>query len=105
MVYPYKAVLLILAVGFVLSSCGENTEHINSGTYEGTIESVIPAQTEIYVRTEDDKILELYFTDDTQVIHNGKSAPFDQLKQNQKVRVTVKKVGQRLNPVKVEILE
>ena len=60
---------------------------------------------EIYVETEDGKELELYFTEETELLKDGSMVDFEALEQGQQVEVTVEKVGKRLDPVKVVILE
>ena len=96
---------LMMAVLFCLYSCGGGTDVVESGTYQGTVDEVEPAKTEIYVRTADDKRLELYFTETTQLTRNGEPVTFDALQEGQQVEVTVEKVGQRLDPISVVILE
>lgn len=91
--------LLFVACG------GESTDVVESGTYEGTIQEVNPSESEIYVKTPDDKVLELYFIEETQLVQDTTSVPFNKLAKGQKVRVQVKKVGKRLDPLRVEILE
>lgn len=83
---------------------GESHSVVESGTYKGAIKQVKPEENEIYVKHKD-KELELYFTDSTQLVQNGKSVPLNNLKADQKVSVKVEKVGKRLNPLKVEIME
>ena len=93
----------------MLSACGgggeEETIAVDSGTYTGTIREVVPEETEIYVNLSDTTgTLELYFTDSTQVTgQGGSSVPFDSLAQGQSVDVTVERVGQRMNPLSVQI--
>lgn len=104
-----KALIKFMALSFTgfLVACGgggESHSVVESGTYEGTIKQVKPEENEIYVKHKD-KELELYFTDSTQLMQNGKSVPFDKLKADQKVSVKVEKVGKRLNPLKVKITE
>lgn len=72
-------------------------------TVEGTISKVVPAKKEIYVMAEGKKH-EFYFKDNTELLQNGAPAAFEVLKVDQKVKVEAKKVGKRLDPVKVEIL-
>lgn len=86
-------------------SCGENTEVVESGTYRGTIKEVEPSKTEIYVETEDDKTLELYFTDETELSRNGNVVEFSVLKEGMNVEVEVKKEGKRLDPISVKVLD
>lgn len=104
-----KKLLLGMLVGgaFLLNSCGENknTDVVNSGTYQGIAEEVDAAEKEIYVRTADDKLIELYFTDQTKVITNdGGTSSFAALKKDGKVEVTVEKEGNKNVPISVKIL-
>lgn len=99
---------LVLGCTFLLNSCGENknTEVVDSGTYQGVIEEVEPEKNEIYVTTSDDKLVELYFTDETTVMtSDGQTSSFDALKENGKVEITVEKIGNKNVPVSVKILE
>lgn len=90
----------------LLTACGgESTDVVESGTYEGTIQEVNPDESEIYVETADDKTLELYFIETTELVKDTVVVPFDSLATGQKVRVEVEKVGQRLDPLRVVILE
>lgn len=86
-------------------ACGDSTDVVESGTYQGSIKKVEAEKTEIYVTTDDDKTLELYFTDSTSLTRNGSEVDFSELKKGQKVEVEVEKVGQRLDPVSVKIME
>ena len=86
-------------------SCGEKTDVVDSGTYQGTVEEVEADKTEIYVKTADGKLLELYFTETTSLTRNGETVTFDQLAEGQKVEVQVEKDGKRLDPIAVKILE
>lgn len=97
-------------IGFVclflaLNACGSKTDVVDSGTYQGTIKKVEAEKTEIYVDTEDDKTLELYFTDQTTLTQEGKDVEFSALKKGQKVEVEVEKTGKRLDPLSVKILK
>ncbi|HKL03180.1 MAG TPA: hypothetical protein VJ911_05870 [Cryomorphaceae bacterium] len=87
------------------AACGEQTDAVESGVYEGTVDKVEPAKTEIYVKTVDDKTLELYFTEATKLTRNGEVVPFDALEAGQTVKVEIEKIGKRLDPISVEILE
>lgn len=99
----------ILCAAFVfviLVSCGgDKTDVVESGTYEGTVHEVEADKTEIYVKTADDKLLELYFTESTTLTRNGQTVDFSELTEGQKVQVEVRKEGKRLDPVSVKILE
>ena len=94
-----------LVVALMISCGGEKTDVVDSGVYQGTVEEVEADKTEIYVKTGDDKLLELYFTEATTLTRNGQTVAFTELAEGQKVEVEVKKVGQRLDPVSVKILE
>ncbi len=97
-------VALMLFVPFMYS-CQESTEAVESGTYEGVIQEVEPEKTEIYVKTDDGQVLELYFRESTTLTRNGETVPFEQLEEGGRVEVEVEKVGQRLDPIAVRILE
>ena len=103
-----KKLILMSLFGFVflLNSCDENqkTDIVDSGTYQGIAEKVEPGEREIYVRTSDDKLLELYFTDETTLTKDGSSTTFDSLKEDGKVEVTVEKKGNKLVPISVKVL-
>ena len=98
----------LLSGAFLLNSCGETKETnvVESGTYQGTTEEVEADKKEIYVRTSDDKLVELYFTEETTVMTNtGEMSSFDALKENGKVEITVEKKGNKNVPISVKILE
>lgn len=96
---------LFVSVLAVFAACSGDTDVVDSGTYEGKIEKVKPEETEIYVTTEDGNKLELYFTEETKLMRNGEEVDFSTLSKDQKVQVEVEKVGKRLDPIKVKILE
>lgn len=96
----------MITIMLTLFACGGgDTDVVESGTYQGTVKEVEPEKTEIYVETQDNKTLELYFTENTSLTRNGETVDFSELSTGQRVEVEVKKVGQRLDPVSVEILE
>jgi CspA family cold shock protein len=98
----------ILAVAcslFFLTSCGEKTDVVESGVYQGTVAEVEADKSEIYVKTADGKLLELYFTESTTLTKDGQTVAFSELAEGKKVEVEVKKEGKRLDPVAVKILE
>lgn len=95
----------LVAVAPFFFSCEEKTDVVESGTYQGTIQKVEADKSEIYVKTTDDKTLELYFTDKTMLTQNGETVPFAQLKEGGKVEVQIEKVGNRLDPISVKITE
>lgn len=102
-----KNLLFTMAVSLMIliSSCGGNTEVVDSGTYNGKIKKVEPEKTEIYVTLEDDKTLELYFTEETTLTKGGIDVEFSELQAGQDVQVEVKKVGKRLDPISVKIID
>jgi CspA family cold shock protein len=98
--------LIVLGLGTLLiSSCGEHTDVVESGTYKGKIEEVEADKTEIYVKTPDGKLLELYFTTATKLTRDTTTVDFKELKEGGEVEVTVEKKGNRLDPVAVKILK
>lgn len=97
---------LILFITLFFAACaGSGTDVVESGTYQGTVAEVEAEKTEIYVKTDEGKTLELYFTKETQLLKSGESAPFSALAEGQKVEVKVEKVGKRLDPLSVKIIE
>lgn len=101
----FSKVLGLAAILLVMIACEGGTDVVESGTYDGVIKEVEADKTEIYVETEDGKTLELYFTGETTLTQNGESVDFSALEEGQKVQVEVEKVGKRLDPVSVVILE
>lgn len=100
----FKFVLFVAAL-FILASCGEKTDVVESGVYQGTVDEVEADKNEIYVKTADGKLLELYFTEKTTLTKDGQTVQFSELAEGKKVEVEVKKEGKRLDPVSVKILE
>lgn len=97
--------ITIICTTFLIMSCAEKTDVVDSGTYTGKITEVEADKTEIYVKTEEGQTLELYFTETTSLTQNGEVIDFSVLKEDQSVEVEVKKVGQRLDPISVKLLE
>jgi len=100
-----KFTALIVIFTLTAISCGESTDVVDSGTYTGTITEVNAEETEIYVNLESGQTIELYFTDTTTLTENGEEVPFSTIEVDDRVEVTVKKVGQRLDPVSVVLLD
>lgn len=96
---------LVMSTVLLFMACGENTDVVESGTYEGTVKKVEASKTEIYVETTDDQVLELYFTEETELTRNGSTVDFSELEKGQAVEVEVEKTGKRLDPLSVKILE
>lgn len=84
-------------------ACGNSTDVVESGTYTGKIIEVEADKSEIYVKTDDGKTLELYFIEETKLTQNGEVVPFSTLEEDQTVEVEVEKVGKRLDPLSVKI--
>ena len=101
---PYNILITALTL-FILTSCGEKTDVVESGVYQGTVHEVEADKSEIYVKTADGKLLELYFTETTTLTKDGQTVLFTELAEGKKVEVEVKKEGKRLDPVSVKILE
>lgn len=103
-----KSIAMLAFAGLSLFvSCGENkdTDIVESGTYQGKAEEVDADEKEIYVRTADDKLLELYFTDATTLTKDGAAVEFSELHEGGNVEVKVEKKGNRLEPLSVSILD
>lgn len=99
-----KLATAILVIAFLFTACGEKTDVVDSGTYRGIVDKVEPSKTEIYVKTSDNKTLELYFTENTTLTRNGETVEFSNLEEGQQVEVEVEKSGKRLDPIAVRIL-
>lgn len=80
-----------------------NTSVVPSGTYTVTAERVDAKEKEIYAKTKDGKILELYLKDSTKLTQDGKTVKFDALKKGQQLEVKVEKKGDKLEPKEVRI--
>ncbi|NMM50409.1 hypothetical protein [Marinigracilibium pacificum] len=101
-----KLTALVFSLFFILVSCGgSHSDVVESGTYTGVIEKVNADEVEIYVKTSDDKTLELYFNDDTQLLKQGESVDFSVLSEGTPVSVEVEKVGKKVVPKSVTIIE
>ncbi|MCY2688686.1 hypothetical protein [Salinimicrobium sp. TH3] len=96
---------VMFSITLLFFACGESTDVVESGTYQGTIKEVEPSKTEIYVETDDDQILELYFSDNTELTRDGSTVEFSTLEEGMRVEVDVEKEGKRLNPLAVRVLE
>lgn len=101
----FNAGLLLTAIALTVVACGGGTDVVESGTYNGTISEINADEMEIYVETDSDQLLELYFTESTTLTQDGESIPFSDLEQGDRVEIRVERVGQRLDPVSVRRLE
>jgi uncharacterized membrane protein len=90
---------------FLITGCSGGTVAVDSGTYDGVIAKVVPDELEIYVQLDEERTLELYFTDETELIQGGETADFSVLEKGQAVKITVERFGNRVDPVRVELPE
>ncbi len=86
------------------TGCGSDITAVESGEYEGTIAKVEVEEKEIYVDLDDERTLELYFSEETELVRDGDPVTFDVLEAGQAVSVEVEREGNRMDPVRVEIL-
>ena len=103
--HQLKFLTIVLAASLFFISCGHDTDVVDSGTYDATVDKVKAGEKEIYAKTDDNKTLELYFTDSTKLTRGGSEVEFSELQKGQKVELKVEKVGKRLNPIAVTIKE
>lgn len=89
----------------LMSACGRETSVVESGTYTGTVDKVEADKSEIYVETDDGKMLELYFIEETVLVQQGDTVAFENLAKGQRVEIELEKVGKRLDPITVKIVE
>lgn len=98
---------LIVCILFVVAGCGSeggDATSVDSGSYTGTISEVNADEQKITVAVPDSGTLDLSFSDSTEVVKNFMSMPFDSLRTDREVRVEVEKVGDRLDPKIVHLL-
>lgn len=102
----FVSILIISPVLLLGCSQGEESEHsvVESGTYTGEVTEVNAEEDEIYVGSNG-RELELYFTEQTTLSRGGQPVDFSALENGQEVKVKIKKVGKRLDPLSVKILE
>lgn len=105
MKYTFSFAITLTAILFFFTACGEETTVVESGTYTGTITEINADETEIYVNLESGELIELYFTDQTTLTQNGEDVPFSTIEVNDNVEVMIEKTGQRLDPVRVVLLD
>lgn len=100
-----KWIYIIVCTLLIFAGCGRQEVMVDSGTYEGNILKVNPAETEIYVSLDKERVLELYFTEATKVSRGEAEAAFDDLAKGQSVRVQVERREQEMVPLHVTILD
>jgi hypothetical protein len=92
-----------LALSLTIALLSSATVFAANLTMEGKITKVETDEKEIYVLV-DGKKHELHFKENTELLQNGAPAAYSALKVDQKVKIDAKKVGKRLDPVRIEIL-
>ena len=96
---------IVLAVSLLLAAgCGEGIDVVDAGTYDATVEKVVPEEQEIYISLDDGRQLELYFTEGTELVRGGQNVAFSELSQGADIRVIVEREGNRNVPTRVEIV-
>lgn len=96
--------IALLAVSVVMVGCKKD-ETVPSGTYKGKVSKVNADEKEIYVTTEDDVMLELYFTDETKLTRDGQPVDFAVLEEEQVVHVEVENRDGQMVPIAVKIVD
>jgi hypothetical protein len=71
---------------------------------EGVIAKVVPSEREIYVESAGKKH-EYYFNVNTKVTQGSDEKKYEDLKQGMRVKVSAHRIGKRLDPFEVRILE
>ena len=97
-----KTKLFTVAAALFLSS--QIAFAAEQSVVEGKIVEVVPGKKEIYVLSEGKKH-EYYFNEKTTVSKSGEPAKFADLSNGTMVKVTADKIGKRLDPVTVEIVQ
>ena len=97
-------VVLVLAGVLLAVACGEGIDVVDAGTYDATVDEVVPEEKEIYITLDEGKRLELYFTEDTELVRGGQTVAFSELSAGADIRVTVEREGNRNVPTRVEIV-
>lgn len=83
----------------------EEADVIDTGTYKGKVHKVVPSKKEIYVKSDDGQLIELYLKPETSLTKGDKKVEFDALKEGQPVEVQVENTGGKLKPIAVKILD
>lgn len=90
-------------------SCGggpqlENTDLVETGTYEVKVNEVDMENEAIYVKTGDGKVLGLKFTKKTELTQSDQSVSFNALRPGQTLEIRVRKNDRYLEPLEVKII-
>ncbi|MEX2552089.1 MAG: hypothetical protein WD627_03690 [Actinomycetota bacterium] len=97
-------IALFVFVLLPLTACGEGIDVVDAGTYSATVEEAVADEQEIYVALDDGRHLELYFSEDTELLQGGEPVEFSVLGAGSSVQVTVEREGNRNVPTRVEII-
>lgn len=95
---------LLGLIALIFAGCGGGgIDVVQAGTYNGTIDKVVAEEQEIYVTLDNGQQLELYFTEETELLSAGQPVEFSALASGLPVEVTVAREGNRNIPTTVEI--
>ena len=83
----------------------KKTDLVESGTYDGTAYRVDDEEMEVYLKTDDKKMLELYFKEDTKIMGDGVAVKFAEIDKGDNLRVTLERSGDSLKPLTVMIMD
>lgn len=95
--------LIIIVLGSCSGATVEDTDLVESGTYEVTVIELDRENKEVYAETKDGKVLELGFTDQTKLMKDGQTAPFSSLIVGHQLEVKVEKKEEQMEPLEVRI--
>lgn len=101
---PAFSLICLCFACFAFFGCGKPIAVVDAGTYQGTIDKVVPDEVEIYVSLESGEQLELYFNEETELVEDGESVDFSAISAGDSVELTVEREGNRNIPVRVELL-
>lgn len=101
---PIKTSLIGLLglIALIFAGCG-GIDVVDAGTYRGTINKAVAEEQEIYVTLDNGQKLELYFTEETELLSAGQPVEFSALASGLPVEITVAREGNRNVPTRVEI--
>jgi hypothetical protein len=96
--------LLALSITLACSSAASALTTPPNSEIEGVIVKVVPSEREIYVESEGKKH-EYYFNPMTKVVRGNEEKKYEDLQKGMRVKVSANKIGKRLDPFEVRILE
>lgn len=104
MVQRLLSALVVFGLSISVCSLTHASPNTNLSQIEGEIVKVVPSEREIYVESGGKKH-EYYFNPATKVFRGEKEASYEDLKKGMRVKVSANKIGKRLDPLEVRILE